>query len=372
MEQETSLHGGDIYSQEILWDFSTNINPLGTPESVKEAVRQSAQYCTRYPDTQCRELRAAIAADYPTFGKQGRHTALGVDHILCANGAADLIYQLAFALRPRYALLAAPSFSEYECALRACGCQVQHMVFGKEQHFAVDVNALTKEIQNLKRRGRKPEMMFLCNPNNPTGLLIKKAELELFAAFAEEENIRLVLDECFLDFVDEPEAYSLIPRLNHYPHLVIIKAFTKLYGMAGLRLGYGLSADVLLFASIRRIRQPWSVSVPAQMAGIAALKEKEYVKQAKAMIAQGRIQLTEGLSRLGFLVYPSRANYLFFQDQRKRAEGGGLYQVCRQKKLLLRSCEHFHGLDGSYYRICVKTNEENEHFLAVLSEVLAE
>lgn len=388
---DSNLHGGDIYSQEILWDFSTNINPLGTPEGVKEALRQSAEYCIRYPDIQCRELTAAIAAYYSNVGDKSVHPVIGAKNILCANGAADFIYQLVFALRPRFALLPAPTFSEYEHALSSCGCQVQHIFFGKEKGFAVDLKTLMKEILNLKKneqkdkvRGKKeregkgqekkeqkPEMIFLCNPNNPTGLPMKKAELEAFAAFAEGEGIRLVIDECFLDFLDEPGEYSLISVLPKYPHLVIIKAFTKLYGMAGLRLGYGLSADDELLASVQRIRQPWSVSVPAQMAGVAALKEREYVIQAKKIIARGRIQLSEGLGRLGFLVYPSRANYLFFQDLREGAEKGILYQACKQKKLLLRSCENFYGLDGSYYRICVKTKEENEQLLAVLKEVLS-
>lgn len=378
---DSNLHGGDIYSQEILWDFSTNINPLGTPEGVKEALRQSAEYCIRYPDIQCRELTAAIAAYYLTVGDKRVHPAIEAKNILCANGAADFIYQLAFALRPRFALLPAPTFSEYEHALSSCGCQVQHIFFGKEKGFAVDLKTLMKEILDLKKneqedkgqekKEQKPEMIFLCNPNNPTGLPMKKAELEAFADFAEGEGIRLVIDECFLDFLDEPEEYSLIPVLHKYPHLVIIKAFTKLYGMAGLRLGYGLSADDELLASMQRIRQPWSVSLPAQMAGVAALKEREYVIRAKKIIARGRIQLSEGLGRLGFLVYPSRANYLFFQDLREGAEKGILYQACKQKKLLLRSCENFYGLDGSYYRICVKTKEENEQLLAVLKEVLS-
>lgn len=378
---DSNLHGGDIYSQEILWDFSTNINPLGTPEGVKEALRQSAEYCTRYPDIQCRELTAALAAYYLTVGDKRVHPVIEAKNILCANGAADFIYQLAFALHPRFALLPAPTFSEYEHALSSCGCQVQHIFFGKEKGFAVDLKTLMKEILDLKKneqedkgqekKEQKPEMIFLCNPNNPTGLPMKKAELEAFADFAEGEGIRLVIDECFLDFLDEPEEYSLISVLPKYPHLVIIKAFTKLYGMAGLRLGYGLSADDELLASMQRIRQPWSVSLPAQMAGVAALKEREYVIRAKKIIARGRIQLSEGLGRLGFLVYPSRANYLFFQDLREGAEKGILYQACKQKKLLLRSCENFYGLDGSYYRICVKTKEENEQLLAVLKEVLS-
>lgn len=164
-----TIHGGDIYGQEILWDFSTNINPLGTPESVKEAIRKSAEYCAHYPDVQCRELTAAIAAN-----ENAIHHNIEERNILCANGAADFIYQLTFALHPKYALLPAPSFSEYELALRASGCQVHHFLLNKEQGFTVDIKALTEEVEKQKNKGQKPEIIFLCNPNNPTGLLIKK------------------------------------------------------------------------------------------------------------------------------------------------------------------------------------------------------
>lgn len=381
-----TLHGGDIYSQEILWDFSTNINPLGTPEGVKEALCRSAELCSRYPDIQCRELTAVIAAyhntiDYHVYNHTiNPYIEVEARNILCTNGAADCIYQLAFALRPKYALIPAPSFSEYEHALRAAGCQVGRCLFGKEHGFAIDTKVLMDEAMERKKKGEKPEIIFLCNPNNPTGLLIPKDELESFAAFAEAENIRLVIDECFLDFLEEPEKYSLIPLLKTYPHLVILKAFTKIYGMAGLRLGYGLSADSVLLEAMQRMRQPWSVSIPAQMAGIAALKEKEYVLQAKRIIGEGRVQLSEGLQKRGFFVYPSQANYLFFQDlqesknirekdaEKQPSESGNLYRACIGKKLLLRSCADFYGLDNSYYRICIKTKEENEHLLAVLDE----
>lgn len=348
-------HGGDIYSQEILWDFSVNLNPLGPPEGVKEAVRRSADGFALYPDSQCRRLRAALA----------KYHQVEEEMLCCANGAADLIYQLAFALRPKYALLPVPTFSEYGQALSAVGCQSFSVVFGEEKGFVIDIETLLREAEKRKRQGTPPDIIFLCNPNNPTGLVVSGGEMEELAAYAQREGIRLVVDECFMDFLEE-EKDSLLLCLHKYPSLVILKAFTKLYSMAGLRLGYGLSSDRLLLQKISAVRQPWSVSVPAQMAGMAALKERDYRLRTKKAVAEGRNQLFEGLCRLGFQVYPSQANFLFFKDRQAGAESGLLYDYCRDRKLLLRSCADVEGLDGSYYRVAVKTREENEHLLAVL------
>lgn len=362
-------HGGDIYSREILWDFSANINPLGPPEGVKEAVRRSADFCGVYPDSRCRRLVEGLS----------RHHRLPEQAILCGNGAADLIFQIAFAERPGHAWLPAPTFSEYEQALKGAGAQIHPVFLHREESFCLRTEELMDAIQGSRmgalQDGRRnfgqntaAGILFLCNPNNPIGLAVRRSELKRLAEFAEQNGIRMVVDECFLDFLEEPGEYSLIPDLFQFPHLVIVKAFTKLYGMAGLRLGYCLTQDRTLLDRMERIRQPWSVSSVAQAAGEAALKETNYLERTSKIIQAGRTQLTEGLRELGFWVCDSQANYIFFQDVRAGAEDGRLYQACRERKLLLRSCGNFRGLDKSYYRICVKTERENEHLLQMLKE----
>lgn len=186
------------------------------------------------------------------------------------------------------------------------------------------------------------------------------------AGFSEEKGIRLILDECFLDFVEGGEEDSLIPHLKEFPHAVVLRAFTKRYAMAGLRLGYCISRDRRLLDAMALGRQPWTVSVPAQMAGEAALKEADYRKESDRLISQGRRQLKEGLEKLGFWVCDSQANFLLFQDLQPDGAKGRLFSWCREKGLLLRHCENFRGLDGSYYRVCVKKEEENAILLDML------
>ncbi len=360
-------HGGDIYSQDILWDFSANINPLGPPEGVKEAVRRAADFCSRYPDSRCRKLTKRLAEYHQVLEHQ----------VLCGNGAADLIFQMVFAERPRHAWLLAPTFSEYEQALKAVGTRIHPILLRKEDGFRLRADDGIDRVQEMIREVQPPAegrgqsgFLFLCNPNNPTGLVIGRGELKKLAAFAGDHKIRMIVDECFLDFLDDPEGCSLIPDLQEFPHLVVLKAFTKLYGMAGLRLGYCLTADQELLERMEQIRQPWSVSSVAQAAGEAALEERDYRKRTSQVVREGRTQLIDGLRKLGFWVCDSQANYVFFQDQRCRAQDGRLYQACRERKLLLRSCGNYRGLDPSYYRVCVKTREENEQLLRMLETCL--
>ena len=350
-------HGGDIYSQEIRLDFSANINPLGLPNGVKAALKEGIPLCANYPDSQCRTLTAALS-DYHHLPKEW---------IICSNGAADLIVQLAFGYKPDKALLVAPSFSEYGNALSAAGCEIQYFELQKERGFALEVNRFCSF---LEKNSTGKTMVFLCNPNNPTGLVLDNWDVLRIAEVCKDKGIFLAVDECFCDFLDRPETCSIIPWLGDFPNVMVIKAFTKLYGMAGLRLGYGLCSNREILESIQKVRQPWSVSVLAQEAGIAALKEQHYVEKTRKLIRCEKEYLKKGLEALGFLVWDSRANYLFFQDVNQ--EPKKLYEQMLAEGILIRCCENYGGLNGNYYRICVRTREENKQFLQSVRAVIGE
>ncbi|MDO4632834.1 MAG: pyridoxal phosphate-dependent class II aminotransferase [Eubacteriales bacterium] len=338
-------HGGDIYSNTYKIDFSANINPLGIPENVCRAAAQAVEQCASYPDTEYRGLRAGIAK------KEG----VDEDEIICGNGAAELIFAITAALRPKKALLVVPGFAEYEQALRTQDCEVLFHELKEEQGFTLTeeyLEALTPDL----------DLIFLCNPNNPTGCLIPR---ELLAAILEKcrsLQIRAVVDSCFLDFLKEREEVDLSGELQAHPELFLLKAFTKTYAMAGLRLGYGLCADRALLQQMRQCIQPWSVSIPAQAAGCAALKEEAYVEEARAMIFEERERLKQELRVFGLKVYNSRANYIFFRGPEDLGES------CAAEGFLLRDCSNYRGLEAGFYRIAVRRPEENAALLGVLEQ----
>ena len=343
------VHGGDWagYRAEFgcdALDFSANVSPLGLPAGVAAAITNALPTADRYPDPLCRELRAALA------GAEG----VPADWILCGNGAADLIFRLALAVRPRRALLPAPTFAEYEAALQTVGCAVQRVFLREENEFAVTeefIDAVTPET----------DIVFLCQPNNPTGQVTPPALVERLVRRCAECGAVLVVDECFLDFLPDRDAWTAKQLLRDAPQLVILKAFTKLYAMAGVRLGYALCGDATLLEKMRGAGQPWAVSSLAQAAGLAALQETAYAGAVRALIAEQRPRMAAGLRALGLRVMDGQANYLLFRATPDFGE------KLRRRGAVVRSCANYPGLDAAWYR----TAEENTRLLQIMGEILA-
>ena len=347
-------HGGDIVGARAVWqgellDFSANLNPLGMPESVRKAAEDAVQEAIHYPDPLCRELCAAIA----------RRNSVAPEQVLCGNGAADLVFRLAFSQRPRRVLVTAPTFSEYQDAVQAAGGEVVYHRLTPENDFDLTEAVLDDLDHSL-------DMAFFCTPNNPTGRLIDRDLMLRILERCREKGIRVVVDECFLSLSDPGEQISLAGELEKFPNLVLLRAFTKSYAMPGLRLGYCLSADAALLDGLSRCAQPWSVSGPAQAAGLAALAEPEHPAQARQLIAVERAWLTGALRALGLQVFPSQVNYILF-----RAPGvDALKERLLVHGVLIRSCANYVGLGSDYYRVAVRPHRENEGLIGAMKEVL--
>lgn len=339
------IHGGDVYRHPGLIDFSSNINPLGTPPGVVLAAAESLKQIAHYPDVFCTSLCKALS----------NAEAIQEDYIICGNGAADLIFSLVQALKPQRALLPVPTFAEYEQALSTVSCNVEHYVMN--EGFALDggiLEAITEQ----------HDILFLCNPNNPTGFLIEPDFLRAIVKKCRDCKVFLVIDECFQDFIAEPEVYSMKELLPEYSNLFLLKAFTKCYAMAGIRLGYGLCSNIKLLEKMSYATQPWNVSIPAQAAGVAALQEGQYVKRARALIQEECTYLKTEMRKLALIVYDSRANYIFFKGPEN------LYEQCLKRGILIRDCENYPGLLKGFYRVAVRLHEENEKLIQELHEIL--
>lgn len=350
-------HGGDIYRNQICHDYSVNLNPLGMPREVREALLYSIDGWGRYPDPRCEKLKEALAV----------HHKVNVSQLICGNGAADLIFQAVQALKPKKALLLAPTFSEYEKALQAMGTVCSFFSLSEKKDFSPDMDQLCHAVtEDL-------DLVFFCNPNNPTGSVVERKQVERLARACGEKGVRFILDECFCDLLEQPERVSMVPLTDKYPGMFILRAFTKTYAMAGLRLGYGVCSDEEFISRMEQARQPWSVSVPAQVAGEAALNGEEYLQQARSLIAGERIFLRAGLECFGYKVYDSAANYLLFYNRAEACHSdfsaGHLWEMCRKRGVLLRDCSDFRGLGIGFYRVCVGRREENRLLLDILGNI---
>lgn len=346
------IHGGDIYTKrEIAFDnivdFSANINPMGMPASVKSAIINYIEDYQNYPDPLCRELRKAIS----------KEKNVAAEYILCGNGAADLIYKIALGLKPKQALLLSPTFSEYELALNTVNCNVKYYNLCENKDFKLSDDFINNITSNL-------DVIFLCNPNNPTGMIIEKKFMIKIAEKCDANNVVLVVDECFSDFLTNEMQFSISDSFEKYSNVIILKAFTKMYAMAGIRLGYLLCSNENIIDKVASSGQAWSVSTVASKCGIEAIKENGYVEKTKLETTLNRVYLQNELVELGFKIYPSFANFILF-----KTENSELFEKLLSYGILIRSCENYKSLNKNYFRIAVKSKKDNEYLIECIKKI---
>lgn len=337
-------------SVDTLLDFSANINPLGMPESLKQAMIENLACAERYPDVEYQQLHQALAA----------HHGVPASWILAGNGETESIFTLVHGLKPRRAMVVAPGFAEYRRALETIDCQIETYALREEDGWQLTERILSSLTTEL-------DCLFLCTPNNPTGLLPERALLDAIAARCRTLGIALILDEAFIDFIaDEP---GFIADLKHNPHVWVLRSLTKFYAIPGLRLGYVLNGDERAVARLRKHQMPWSINAFAALAGERVLNDHDYQQATLCWLAREGQRLYQALDEIdGLTVYPGRANYLFLRCERADID---LQYALLQQRVLIRSCANYPGLDGRYFRVAVRSEAENQRLLAALRQVLS-
>lgn len=348
------IHGGDIYKYDNkILDFSANINPLGMPDTAKNAIINGIDKYEAYPDYSSRQLRNALSIFYN----------FDADRIVCGNGVADLIFRICLALRPKKVLIPSPTFSEYEEAAKISGGVVHNHILREQENFDV-----TLEI--IESIDKDTDMVFLCSPNNPTGRAVDLRIIEAILIKLQENKGILILDQCFVHFLLDEDEYFAINLLKKYDNLIILGAFTKIFAMAGLRLGYALFGSKDIAAKIENTLQPWAVSTVASEAGCAALS-RDFINKTKQYVKEQRDFLTNSLSDIGIRVFESQANYILIKSDQNILDGD-LADEALKHGVLIRKCSNFRGLSSFFFRIAVRTEEENKIFVEVLESVICE
>lgn len=342
------IHGGDIYKNQVKLDFSTNVNPLGIPGTVKKAMHDAVEICGNYPDIEAERLKNAVS----------RMLGVSKKWLLFGNGASELFLAIVHAVRPKKIVIPVPSFFGYEYAAQAAGSEIVYYKMTQENDFRIQEDffeLLTEDV----------DMLFLANPNNPTGKLQDQKELEHLFRHCQNQGIYVVFDECFIEF--SGARFSMFSKLQQYDHLVLIRAFTKIFSIPGVRLGYLICSNHQLLAKTARQLPEWNLSCIAQEAGCACAAQTAFISETEQYVCKERQFLEKELKKRGFMIFPSMANFILFYI--KEAEGEKtLYESLLEKEILIRDCRNFRGLGPGYYRIAVKSRRENECLLEGLNE----
>ena len=340
------IHGGDIYTYGDVIDYSVNLNPFGPGESVLTAMEDGLRHVGEYPDSRCRVLRKTLA----------EYLHISEEFLIFGNGAAELIFLLVQTIRPKKAVLTIPSFAEYDRALQAVECERVYYSLCEEDGFVPEesyLDLLTEEV----------DLIFLCSPDNPSGAVIEKDFLLRILEKCKRNQILMVLDECFVEFLSDPQKQTLYKECQNTQNLVVLQAFTKISAIPGIRIGYGITSNQKLIRKMERNRQPWSVSGVAQVAGCAALQEMDRWQRMREWLQAERTWLEENLTRIGVDWFPSKVNYLLLKSSYP------LFSLLLEEKILIRDCSNYEGLQRGYYRIAVKQRKDNEKLLAALTRI---
>lgn len=348
-------HGGNTYklaeeldiSEDKIIDFSASINPLGISKKVESEIRSELKNLHNYPDPNTKKLREEIA----------QYLDISPETILCSNGSTELIYLIPRALKPETALIPSPTFSEYEKA-----CQINHgsrikcYELKKDNNFEIMPDEFIDAMQNC-------DMAFLCNPNNPTGNMLKKNQVLRIAEAARESKCFLLVDEAFIDFCPEE---SVITAVQHNPYLIVLRSMTKFYALTGLRIGYGIF-PFRIIDKLKNFKEPWTANTLAQKAAIVALGDNDYADRTLRLIAKEKRFLEGCFKKIGIEFYPSDANFYLL-----RINGNSRINLkLREKGILVRNCSNYRGLDSSFMRIAVKSRRENRILIKSLQNALS-
>ena len=336
-----SIHGGDVYTNKVNIDFSVNVNPLGVPLNVKQAMVEAINHIGEYPDIRYNLLAETCASKLD----------IKKEHLIFGNGSSELFVAIANTLRPNKVVIPVPSFLGYEYAFSNV-CENIFYYHMKEE----DGYRLTEELLNTLYGS---DCIVIANPNNPTGATIDKSLLIGILDVCNNENIKVILDECFIEFTEEE---SMIDLTEKYSNMIIVRSFTKIYAIPSVRLGYMICSDDSMVDAIRRNLPEWNVSGLAQCAGVECFKCTDYITETKEYVKKEREFLCAELRKLGIKVYDSLANYLFIYFE------NALYDILLNHGLLIRDCSNYRGLSDGYYRIAIKTHEENKHLISVLND----
>ncbi len=351
-------HGGDLhlasrlYGRTELIDFSANMNPLGPPQGVWQALLEHLPDIVHYPDPYARELRDTLAA----------HLGIDPGHLVLGNGSMELLYLLPRVFPQDQALLPAPGFSEYEYGVRLHGLACRY-VYLRPPDYTWDM----AELQQAVAAGG---LIFLCNPNNPTGTLLSAADLDDLLAVLPASAL-LVMDEAFIDFVDDWEERTLVPRAVQDPRLLVLGSLTKFFALPGLRLGFVVGSKDRV-ARLSAQLPPWNINSLAQKAGVAALQDRKFMAHSREYIHKARQKFHQALLTVpGLHPLPPSANFIFCRLGPELPSAPHLVELMGQRGFLLRDCSNYRGLDDRCLRLAVRRQRENEALVLALQEVAA-
>jgi len=338
-----------LKSEQPLLDFSANLNPLGPPAWLKEALADCYESITHYPDPSYSSSSLAVA----------QHENIEPDSVLVTNGGAEAIFLVAKYFENGKALIVHPTFLEYERACRHYHIEVEDIYYEQEHGF-------TLPMQDVLGRMKEKDVIFVCRPNNPTGTVIAERDLQQIVEEGQKTGTYIVVDEAFVDFLPTSTA-SLTSWLAGYPNLILLRSLTKMYTIPGLRIGY-LMAHPTICKVLRNEQIPWSINSLVNAIVPKLLEDTSFVEQTRSWLREQSDVIRSNLSSLDFYQSPSQVNFYLLQDKREPKRTEELFHFLVKHGIVTRHTHNFKGLNGQFLRLAIRSKHENEILFATLKK----
>ncbi|MEG0805085.1 MAG: threonine-phosphate decarboxylase [Lachnospiraceae bacterium] len=358
MEKKMNFHGSDLEKiQEVyginkdeIISFSANVNPLGVSPMLKTELAKKIDVITSYPDRDYTALRKSI----------GAYTHSNPDHILVGNGSTELISLMAHYLKPKKALLLAPTYSEYEREIGLSGGKTDYFELKEIDDFVLDLASLKIALE------AQYDLLVICNPNNPTSSALSSSVISEILTECRRYHTFVMIDETYVEFAPDTNAVTAIPLAEEFDNFVVLRGVSKFFAAPGLRLGYAVTGNQELIHTVNEMKNPWSINSLAEQAGIIMYSDHNYIANTRALMHREQERLYDILSASErFKAYKPSGNFILLKIT-DGTTADELFERAIREKMMIRNCANFQFLDSSYIRFCFMLPEQNDALISCL------
>ncbi|HEY9575040.1 MAG TPA: histidinol-phosphate transaminase [Lachnospiraceae bacterium] len=364
LKHKDHFHGSDLekieqiygIKKESIISFSSNVNPLGISDYLKQTLGKELDKITSYPDRKYTALRESI----------GRYVCAPPEHIIVGNGSTELISLFIQEHNVKKALILGPTYSEYEREVGLDGGISLYYPLKEEDNFTINMQDFISHLDS------SIDLLILCNPNNPTSGAINKKDMRKILSLCMETNTFVLVDETYVEFSPNPKDISAISLTNSYSNLAVLRGTSKFFAAPGLRLGYAVTGNEELKRRILTKQNPWAINTLAEIAGRIMFEDKDYQQKTYEFISHEKERLAKKLADIPHLkVYPSAANFFLCRIKKPSLSASDIFDACIREGLMIRNCASFPFLDESYFRFCIMKKDDNDHLLSILKNLLS-
>lgn len=358
-----AFHGSDLEKIEDVYgipkekivSFSANVNPLGFSPKAAEALKNNLNVISRYPDREYTDLKKAISS----------YTKASPDHIILGNGVTELLTLLIDLISPKRAVIIGPTYSEYEKDLKRRGCHIDYIMAKEAEDFALTPDRIIAETPD------GTDLVILCNPNNPTSGAVFKKDLSAVLENYQKRNIRLMVDETYVEFSAASDEISAAELTNAYDNLIVLRGTSKFFATPGLRLGYALTGSRKLWDKAAETQDPWNINSAADLVGTVMFTDTDYIRLVRNTMEQEKEYICKSLTSIpGVRTYPVNANFVLVRLPDGAPTSGELFDALIRQGMMVRNCVTFPTLGDRFIRICFMNREDNQRLLEAIRKAL--